>query len=255
MAVKHHRHEVFPHSYVPVCTDPVELTMRRWPLPLWRVSLESNGAVNCQAITQLFPSCGAGRRVIPVPWPVTSGEWVKCSGCSRQCQPASHVQPEWPSPPASLPEDWPSSMHQWHQPSQGRCSTPNQWFIRTQLAGRPGAFCHMPWGSPAICTHSLPLYSQLSLASCSLSVCVASVCYSTSTGLQSVPFSWAVFFVRLKRVSSRDSACLSPATQVSELGMSPYDLQLKSCCASWLCMKYSSIYWSTRLWRPTYYKS
>lgn len=156
-AVECHWLQVFSLGCVPCHTDPVELTMRRWPPPLQRLLLESNGAVNCQPITQLFPLCWAGCRVILVPWPVTSGEWVKCSVWGRQCQPASHVQPERPSLPASLPEDWASSMHQWHQPSQGTCSMPNQWFIRTQLAGRHGASCHMPRGSTAICTHTLLL--------------------------------------------------------------------------------------------------
>lgn len=170
--------------------------------------------MNCQPITQLFPLCGAWWPVILVPWPVTSGEWVKCSVWSQQCRSASHVEPEQPSLPTSLPEDWASSMHQWHQPSQGTCSMPNQWFIRTQLAGRHGAPCHMPRGSTAICTHSLLLYSQLSLALYSLYMCVASVLYSTSTGPQSAPFHRAVFFVLLKQVSSGDLATLCPATQL-----------------------------------------
>lgn len=76
-----------------------------------------------------------------------------------------------------------SSMHQWHQPSQGTCNMPNQWFIRTQLARRHGAFCHMPWGPPAICTHSPLLYSQLSLALCSLCMWVAVMPYSRSAGI------------------------------------------------------------------------
>lgn len=60
---------------------------------LWRVLLESNGAVNCQPITQLFPLCGAGWWVIPVPRPITSGEGVECSPCSRNgchCPPYFH---------------------------------------------------------------------------------------------------------------------------------------------------------------------
>lgn len=172
--------------YVPCCTDPVELTVRQWPHQHSEYYWNQMG--QCIAIAQLFPLCGAGWRTVPVPRPVTSGERVKCSVCSQQCPPASHVGAEWPSLPASLPEDWAFSMRQWHQPSRGTCSMPNHWFIRTQLAGRHGAFCHMPWGSPAICTHSLLLYAQLSLALYGLCVCVAWVLYSTSTGMQSVPF-------------------------------------------------------------------
>lgn len=168
----------------------------------------------------------AHHTIISIVW-----SWVASNPCALACNiwwvrevfsvkpavssPASHVQPERPSLPTSLPEDWASSMHQWHQPSQGTCSMPNQWFIRTQLAGRHGASCHMPRGSTAICTHSPLLYSQPSLTPCSLCMCVASVLYSTGTGLQSVPFLFrgAVVFVLLKQVS-RDLAALSSAAQV-----------------------------------------
>lgn len=54
--------------------------------PLHTVLVESNGAVNCQPITQLFPLCGASWQVTLVPWPVTSGEQVKCSVWSQQCR-------------------------------------------------------------------------------------------------------------------------------------------------------------------------
>ena len=187
--------------------------MRRWPPPLQRLLLESNGAVNCQPITQLFPLCWAGCRVILVPWPVTSGEWVKCSARGRRCQPASHVQPERPSLPASLPEDWASSMHQWHQPSQGTCSMPNQWFIRTQLAGRHGASCHMPRGSNCN-LHPLPTTVVSTVVGAVQSVHTCRVSYSTSAGPRSVPAHRAVLFVPLKQVRGGDLASLSPATQV-----------------------------------------
>lgn len=126
------------------------------------VMLESNGAVNCQLFRRLFPLCRAGWRVILKPWPVTSGERVKCSVWIGQCQTRlpTALSKNSCHLPASLPGDWASSMHQWHPPSHGRCSMPNQWFIRTQLAGRHGAACHMPWGSKAICTHFLLLYCE-----------------------------------------------------------------------------------------------
>lgn len=145
------------------------------------------------------------------------------------------VQPEQPSLPTLLPEDWRSSMHQRHQASRGTCSMPNQWFIRTQLAGRHGAPCHMPPGSTAICTHSPLLYSQLSLALYSLYLWhVRPVQYQRRAAVWSLLCN--IKTSRRKRFSG--SVSNHPA---SELEMSHNDLQLNSCCASWQRMKYSSI--------------
>lgn len=147
---------------------------------------------------------------------VTSGEWWKCSLWG---QPVSPVHPEQPSLPTSPPHEWTSSMQQ-HQPSQGTCNMPKPWFIRTQLAGRRGAPCHMP----RLWQQSLQLSETL-------------VCFSNRVLLCVINQEWR-----------SSSYCLLPLWITMTFSCN-------SCWASQQRMKCLIILWSTGARLCRYYKS
>lgn len=133
----------------------------------------------------------AHHTIISIVW-----SWVASNPCALACN--IWWVSEWVSEvfsvktgvaarPVHFPQDRAPSMHQWHQSSQGTCRMPDQWFIRTQLAGRHGAACHMPPGSTAICTHSPLLLYPGTVLCCGrvLHQRRATVC-SSSTNLPSL---------------------------------------------------------------------